>query len=192
MKVILTERVQSLGNVGEIVKVSAGFARNFLLPKKVAVPMDERNKRQLDEQKKRLAKKVQEEIERANGVKGQIDGLTLEFTKRVGGNGRLFGTVTTQEISNALQEKKGVEVEKRVLQVDVPIKSVGTFGVKAKLFQDVVANFTVKIIMDPKQVEENKLKEVEAKKAKKVAAEKAQTEAEAAKAEAEAEEQVES
>lgn len=163
MKVILKERVPSLGNVGEIVNVSAGYARNFLIPGEKAVVADEGNKAQLDHFNKMLAKKVADERNAAVATKGKLDGLTLELIKKVGSNGRLFGTVTTQELSKILEDK-GINVERRLMMLDQPIKTTGTFNVTTKLFQDVEANFTVKVEMDPKQAEEMKKKQEAAEK----------------------------
>lgn len=184
MKVILTERVQSLGNVGEIVNVSPGYARNFLIPESKAVLADEGNKKWLENQKRQLAKKVEEEKKAATDLKGQIDGLTLDFERRVAGNGKLFGTITAMELSKAFAAKN-LEVEKRWIVISEPIKALGTFEVAAKIVNGVEAKFNVKVEMDPKQVEENKAKEAAAKKRKAKQAEEDKAAAEAAKAEGE-------
>jgi large subunit ribosomal protein L9 len=185
MKVILTEKVASLGNVGEMVNVSAGHARNYLIPNQKAVLADESNKAQVEHYNKMLAKKVNEEKAAAESIKKQLDGMNIELIKKVGANGRLFGTVTTTELSKILSEK-GLEVEKRVLTVDNPIKAVGTYTVSAKLFNGVESEFTVKVDMDPKQAEEMKKKAEAAAKKK-----KAKAEADAAKAEEGGEENAE-
>lgn len=165
MKVILTDRVKTLGNVGEIVNVSQGYARNYLIPKKLALLADEGNTKQMEDYQKMLSKKVEEEKKAAQDLAKQLEGKTITVTKKVGGNGRLFGTVTSSELSKEL-EKQGVVVEKRLINVDDPIKTLGDFEVKAQLFQGVEATFKVKVEMDPKQVEEEKKKqEAAAKKA---------------------------
>jgi large subunit ribosomal protein L9 len=171
MKVILTEKVSTLGNVGEIVNVSAGFGRNYLIPSKKAVLADEGNKKVLDNEQKRLAKKVAEQVGEAQALKAKLDGVTLELVKKVGGNGSLFGTVTTGEIAKELANN-GIEIERRIIHMDNSIKNLGSYEVKAKLFKDVEAIFKVKIEMDPKQAEELKKKQETAaarKKAKKEA-----------------------
>ncbi|MBG60804.1 MAG: 50S ribosomal protein L9 [Peredibacter sp.] len=165
MKVILTDRVKTLGNVGEVVNVSQGYARNYLIPNKLALLADEGNTKQMEDYQKMLSKKVEEEKKAATDLAKQLNGKTITVTKKVGGNGRLFGTVTSTELSKEL-EKKGVVVEKRLINVDDPIKTLGDFEVKAQLFQGVDATFKVKVEMDPKQVEEEKKKqEAAAKKA---------------------------
>jgi large subunit ribosomal protein L9 len=178
MKVILTEKVASLGNVGEVVNVSAGHARNYLIPNKKAVLADESNKAQMEHYNKMLGNRVAEEKAAAESTAKKLNGMNIELIKKVGANGRLFGTVTTTELSKILAEK-GIDVEKRVLTVDNPIKAVGSYNVKAKLFSGVESEFTVKVEMDPKQAEELKKKAEAAAKKK-----KAKAEADAAGAEA--------
>lgn len=184
MKVILTERVPSLGNVGEIVNVTAGHARNYLFPNQFAVLADESNRKALDNQKRRLGKKVQAEKNLALGVKKQLEGFHLDLIRRVGANGKLFGSVTTSELSTILAEK-GIQVERRLMTVDMPIKALGNYKVKAKLFPEVEALFTVKVSIDPTQAEELKAKALEAQELKKKQEEDAKLQANA-KADADA------
>ena len=185
MKVILTDRVKTLGNVGEIVNVSQGFARNYLIPNKLALLADESNKKQMEDYQKMLSKKVDEERKAAKDLASKIEGRTVSITKKVGGNGKLFGTVTSAELSKLL-ENDGLVVEKRLIQIDNPIKGLGNFEVKAVLFHDVEATFKVKVEMDPKQLEEEKKKqEAAAQRAgRKGAKAEGETEAQAAEGEA--------
>ena len=171
MKVILTSKVESLGNVGEIVKVAPGHARNYLLPRKLALLADERNTKVLENHKKRLQKIIDEEKKIALSLKKQLEKVSLVLEKRVGGNGKLFGAITTKDLSALLLEK-GLEVEKRLLSLDRPIKQVGEFTVLAKLFKEVEAEFKVKVVIEPKQLEEMKAKQAEKEKEKKNAAKK--------------------
>ena len=174
MKVILTEKVPALGNIGDIVNVSAGHARNYLVPNGFAMVADEGNKRLLAAQQKSLGKKIQAQRDAANETKKKIEGLTIELIKKVGASGKLFGTVTNAELSKEL-ESRGLTVERRLIHLDSPIKGLGIFTAKAKIFQDIEATFKVKIAIDPKQAEELKLAQEEALKAaearKKAAAE---------------------
>jgi len=187
MKVILTEKVPSLGTIGEVVKVSAGHARNFLFPKKLAILADEGNKRVMEAHKKKLAKKITAEKNVALELKKQIDGLALEFIKRVGANGKLFGSVTNADLAKELLTK-GIEVERRNLVSDRPIKQLGNYTIKAKLFTDVEAVFKVKVSIDEVQAEELKKEQEEARKNKKAKEEaEAKAKAEEAKKLAEAE-----
>lgn len=164
MKVILTERVPALGNIGEIVNVSAGHARNFLVPNGLAMVADDSNKKLLAAQQKSLGKKIQAQKDAANEVKKKVEGMTIELVKKVGASGKLFGTVTNAELSKEL-ENRGVVVERRLIHLAAPIKGLGTFDAKAKIFQDVEANFKVKVVIDPKQAEELKKAQEEALRA---------------------------
>jgi large subunit ribosomal protein L9 len=174
MKVILTEKVPALGNIGEIVNVSAGHARNYLVPNGFAMVADDSNKKLLAAQQKSLGKKIQAQKDAANEIKKKIEGMTLDLIKKVGASGKLFGTVTNAELSKEL-ENRGVTVERRLIHLDAPIKGLGIFTAKAKIFQDVEATFKIKVSIDPKQAEELKLAQEEALKAsdarKKAAAE---------------------
>ena len=165
MKVILTEKVPTLGNVGEIVNISAGYARNFVIPNKLGVIADAGNAKALANQQKALAKKVAEQKADAQAVKSKIDGLTLEFVKKAGANGKLFGAITTLDLSNELKSK-GVEIERRLITVNNAMKNLGKFTAKVKLFQGVEAEFKINIVMDPTQAEELKAKQIAAEKRK--------------------------
>ncbi|MAZ47299.1 MAG: 50S ribosomal protein L9 [Halobacteriovoraceae bacterium] len=177
MKVILTNKVKSLGNIGEIVNVSQGYARNFLIPNKMAKLADEGNSKQMADYQKMLAKKVAEEKAAAEEVAGKLKNVAISLVKKVGGNGTLFGTVTNTELSKEL-EKLGIHVERRLINVDTPIKTLGEYEISAKLFKGVEATFKVKVEIDPKQAEEMKKKQEAAAKAKKAKAEKAEAAAE--------------
>src|SRR5665647_455196 len=163
MRIILTEKVKALGTIGEIVNVSAGFARNFLFPKKLAILADDKNSNVLKDKQKALAKKVLIEKASAEVLKKKVEGLTIELIKKVGLNGRLFGAVTTQEVAKEL-EKHGVVVERRLLTIDGSIKSLGTYDVKAKLFNDVTATFKLKISIDAAMAEQLKKEQADAQK----------------------------
>ena len=165
MKVILTEKVPTLGNVGEIVNISAGYARNFVIPNKLGVIADAGNAKALANQQKALAKKVAEQKADAQSVKSTIVGLTLEFVKKAGANGKLFGAITTLDLSSELKSK-GIEIERRLITVNNAMKNLGKFTAKVKLFQGVEAEFKINIVMDPAQAEELKAKQIAAEKRK--------------------------
>ena len=184
MKVILIEKVKALGTIGEIVNVSAGYARNFLFPKKFAVLADDKNSNVLKDKQKALAKKIAIEKDAALAVKKKIEGITVELYKKVGANGRLFGAVTSLDIAKEL-EKVGVSIERRLFAFDGSIKALGTYEVKAKLFSDVVATFSLKVTMDAAMAEQLKKEQADAQKRnadKKARAEAAKEAADAAEA----------
>lgn len=168
MKVILTEKVTALGSAGEIVNVSQGYGRNFLIPGRKAVLADVSNQKQLDHHKRALNKKIEEEKAEATALKSKVDGLSLNLIKKVGSNGKIFGSVTTNDLSKELA-KQGIEIERRLILIEDAIKNVGTFDVKVKLHLGVEADFKVTVEMDPKQVEEEKKRQeaAEARAAKK-------------------------
>ncbi len=187
MKVILTEKVAALGNLGEIVNVSPGYGRNYLIPNKLAVLASEASKKELENQKRALQKRINEEKAAAESIKKKIDGLKLEFVRRIGGNGKLFGSITNAELSKELSERQ-IEVERRQIVIANPIKALGEFTVKVKLFAGVEASFNVAVKMDPAQIAEEKEKQATAaqRKAQRAAEAKlqeAQADIEAEKAE---------
>jgi large subunit ribosomal protein L9 len=163
MKVILTENVKSLGSVGEIVNVSEGHARNYLVPNSLAMLADASNTKQMEDYQKRLAKKVEEAKKAAEATASKLNGMTVELIKKVGGNGRLFGTVTNTELASELA-KQGLEIERRQITIEDPIKNLGTYEIKANLFKGVEATFKVKVDMSAKQAEEMKKKQAAAEK----------------------------
>jgi large subunit ribosomal protein L9 len=158
MKVILTEKVKNLGNIGELVNVAPGFARNFLLPRRFAIAATDSNKKFVAAEQLRLQKKINEQKTTALAVKKSLEGLTLELVKKVGGNGKLFGTVTTSELSRELSAK-GFEIERKSIHVVGSIRQIGEFDVKIKLFQDVESTIKVKVKMDEEQAEEFRKKQ---------------------------------
>jgi large subunit ribosomal protein L9 len=158
MKVILTERVKTLGNVGEIVNVSEGYGRNFLIPGKFAVLADESNKKEMADHEKRLAKKIAEQRADAQAIATKLGSITVSLIKKVGGNGSLFGTVTNVELAKELA-KQDVAIERRMITIETPIKTTGEYEISAKIFTGVEATFKVKVEMDPVQAEEMKKKQ---------------------------------
>ena len=188
MKVILKDKVKALGNIGEVVNVSNGYARNFLFPRQLAVLADEKNSKALESAKKILAKKMAEQEKIALEAKKKIEALKLELTKKVGANGKLFGTITNTELAQVLNGK-GIEVERRQIVITNPIKQLGESEATIKLFSDVSATLKVNVVMDEAQAVEmqRKQKEAEARaKAKKEAKKNEKTEE--AEAEVKAEE----
>lgn len=143
MKVILQQDVRSQGKKGQLIEVSDGYARNFLLPRKLAVIATTENLNTMKQQEK--AKKAQEAAEKAEAeaVATQLEGLLVKIPAKAGEGGRLFGAVTTKEISEALSAQHGVNIFKTKLVLDEPIKTCGSFSVKAKLGYEVVGTVNV-------------------------------------------------
>jgi large subunit ribosomal protein L9 len=145
MNVILTENVKGLGNMGDVVKVKPGYARNFLLPNKLAVEASTRNLSELEHHRRQLARKAEKLSQEAAAVKGRIEALEIVLAHRAGEEGKLFGSVTTMEIEAELAAK-GVAIDRRKILLDQPIKSLGEHEVEIKLNAGVSATLKVRVI----------------------------------------------
>lgn len=144
MDIILVENIDGLGNIGDLVSVKAGYARNYLIPKKLAVEANPRNIKEMEHQKRQLERKAQKVMQASEVIKGQIEALTCEFTLRAGDEGKLFGSVTTMELAAKMAEA-GVEVDRKKIQLDEPIKNLGDYEVAVKLPAGVVATLKVSV-----------------------------------------------
>ena len=145
MEVILREHVDNLGRRGEIVKVAEGYARNYLLPRKLALAVNEGNKRQIARERAAAEARDAEERAGAEAVAQRIGALEIEIARRVGENNTMYGSVTTADIAAALHAK-GFEVEKRKITLHDPIKAVGEHVVPVKIHRDVTAQVKVKVV----------------------------------------------
>ncbi|MGM9590256.1 MAG: 50S ribosomal protein L9 [Faecousia sp.] len=145
MKVILLQDVKGKGKKGQMLEVSDGYARNFMLPKQLAMEAtpDAINTMRMND--KATQERIAREKAAALEVSKKLRELTLTVTAKGGGNGRLFGAVTNQEIAAALKAKSGIELDKRKIVIAEPIKNVGTYTVTCKLGYEISAPLTVKI-----------------------------------------------
>ncbi len=145
MKVILLQDVKGKGKKGQMLEVSDGYARNFMLPKKLAIEAtaDAINTMRMND--KAAAEKAAKEKAEALAVSKELRAMTLVVTAKGGGAGRLFGSVTNQEIADALKAKTGITLDKRKIVIADPIKNVGTYTVTCKLGYEINAPLTVKI-----------------------------------------------
>lgn len=145
MKVILTQDVKGKGKKGQLLEISDGYARNFLLPRKLAVEAtaDAINTMKMND--KATQERIAKEKAAALEISHKLREMTLVVTAKGGGAGRLFGSVTNQEIADALKEKSGIALDKRKIVISDPIKSVGTYTVQCKLGYEINAPLTVKI-----------------------------------------------
>lgn len=144
MQVLLKEAVVKLGNRGEIVKVADGYARNFLFPKKLALPVTDGNKRQLEIERRNYERKLLESKMVAEEAKAKLEELEVEVSKRASDNGQLFGSVTAHEVAKILHDK-GFEVERRRLELP-PMKELGEFTATVRLHPEVSAEFKVNVV----------------------------------------------
>lgn len=147
MQVILKENISNLGRIGDIVKVSDGYARNYLLPRNLVVQADPKNVTQLEHHKKILEKKRQAQKADAEEIAKKLTSYSCTITKKVGENDKLFGSVTTSEISNSLK-KGGFEIPKSTIILDSPIKALGVHTVTVKLENDVTANLKIWVVKE--------------------------------------------
>jgi large subunit ribosomal protein L9 len=150
MDVILTENVKGLGSIGEVVKVKPGYGRNFLVPQGLAVEASERNIKELDHHKRQLARKAAKLSKEAADVKARIEAVECTFVHKASDEGKLFGSVTTKEIAEALTAK-GIEVDRRKILLDQPIKDLGKHEVEIKLNAGVNATIKINVVSEEAQ-----------------------------------------
>ena len=146
MKVILQQDVKGQGKKGQLVDVSDGYARNFLLPKKLAVIATAENLNTMKQQEK--ARKAQQAAEKAEAeaLSKKLESLTVKVAAKAGEGGRLFGAVTAKEVSEALSEQHGLNIAKTKLVLDEPIKACGGYKIKAKLGYEIVGTVNVMVV----------------------------------------------
>ena len=147
MEVILKEDVANLGNRGDVVKVAEGYGRNFLLPRKLALQATLANKAVVEQMKTAATRRSASEKALAETLVTKLEPLVLSFTHKSGEAGHLFGSVTSVDIAAELAAK-GFEVDRRKIQLDEPLKSLGDFTVSIKLHREVTAHVKVKVISD--------------------------------------------
>jgi large subunit ribosomal protein L9 len=147
MEVILREHVDNVGRRGEIVKVADGFARNYLLPRKLALLVTEGNKRVIDRERVKFETRELEEKKVAEAIAERIMNLDVEIARKVGETDALFGSVTTSDIADALKAK-GLDIDRRRVVLQEPIKRLGEFDVPVKLHRDVATHVKVRVIAE--------------------------------------------
>jgi large subunit ribosomal protein L9 len=146
MKIILTQEVSGLGSPGDVVEVRGGYGRNYLLPQGFAMPWTRGAEKQIVSIKRARAAREIRDLGHATEVKTQLEGLKVTLPARAGTGGRLFGSITTTEVANAVKAAGGPDVDKRRLELPGHIKSVGSYKVQLKLHPEVTANFDVTVV----------------------------------------------
>jgi large subunit ribosomal protein L9 len=147
MQVILLEDVPSLGKAGDQVKVSDGFGRNYLIPKKKALLATEKSLKALEHQKRQVQQRMGKAKKDVGRIAQLIEALSCTFTKPVGESGKLFGSVTSMEIEGYLKEN-GIEVDRKKILLEEPIKNLGMFNVPIKLHPEVTAHLKVWVVQE--------------------------------------------
>ena len=132
MKVILREKVPSLGKAGDLINVNDGYARNYLIPRGLAIEADEKNIKTFEHEKKNILKKAQKEHKNAEEMASALNNVTLTFSRKVGDQHKIFGSVTAKDVEEALRDK-GYNIDRKMIIIDEHIKSLGEFKVGVKL-----------------------------------------------------------
>jgi large subunit ribosomal protein L9 len=145
VKVLLQADVDNLGSGGEVVRVRAGFARNFLLPRGLALPATAGNLTRVEELKRAAAQRAKQEQEKAGELAKQLSTMQVSIARAVGGEGKMYGSVTAKDIADAYA-RAGVTIDRKRIQLADPIKTLGTFEVPAKLHADVTATLKVEVV----------------------------------------------
>jgi large subunit ribosomal protein L9 len=147
MEVILREHVDNLGRRGELVKVADGYARNYLLPRKLALLATAGNKKVIEREKEKFDVKEAEEQKVAQAVADRLASVEIEIARKVGETDALFGSVTNADVAESLAAK-GFDIDRRKVQLHEPIKKLGEFTVPVKLHRDVIVSLKVKVVAD--------------------------------------------
>lgn len=147
MEIILREDIEKLGTRGQVVKVAAGYARNFLLPKRLAVPATESNKKIVEQEREAHLRKEAKLASDASELAKLVGTVELTFAQKVGENDQLFGSVTAKDIADQL-EKRGYHIDRRKIQLEDPIKTLGDHKVPVRLHRDVTTDVTVHVVRE--------------------------------------------
>jgi large subunit ribosomal protein L9 len=147
MDVILREDIENLGSRGEVVHVAAGYARNFLLPKRMAVAATESNKKIVEQERQAHLRKEAKQKTEAEDLGKMLSGVSVTIAQKAGENDQLFGSVTSKDVADAL-EKQHYTIDRRKVQLDEPIKQLGEHKVSVRLHRDVTAEVTVNVVRE--------------------------------------------
>jgi len=147
MEVILREDIDKLGSRGQVVKVAPGYARNFLLPKRLAVAATEANKKIVEQERQSHLRKEAKQKGEAEDLSKLLTGVSVTIAQKAGENDQLFGSVTSKDVGDALAAKN-YTIDRRKIQLDEPIKQLGEYKVPVRLHKDVTAEITVLVVRD--------------------------------------------
>ena len=147
MKVILKQEIKGVGKKNEVVNASDGYARNFLFPKNLAVEATPENMQKLNSQNEAKQYRKDVEKEQAQAIAKKLEGITLEIKVQAGENGKIFGSVSSKEISENLEKKHKITIDKKKIELKEPIKTLGVRTVDAKLFEGVTGRIKINVIV---------------------------------------------
>lgn len=145
MKIILLKEVKGLGKEGDLVDVKDGYARNYLFPRKLAIEATPANLNKWKNKKKEMEAKEREEYEKALKLKEKIESIDLKLKGKAGEGGKLFGSITSKDISDALKEQHNIDIDKRKIELEDNIKTLGTTEVEIKIYPEISAKLRVKV-----------------------------------------------
>jgi large subunit ribosomal protein L9 len=145
MQIILKEDVVNLGKTGEVVNVKDGFGRNYLIPRGLAVVATGRNVRRIDHDKRVIEQQDSRRQKDAAALKGKVEALSITIAKQTGEGDKLFGSVTSRDIADAVKEE-GIELDKKAIVLDQPIKALGVYTIEVKLAREVAANLKLWVV----------------------------------------------
>ena len=146
MKVVLLQDVKAQGKKNDIVEVSEGYARNFLFPKKLAIPADAKAINDIKNKKSSEAHKIEVERAKAKELADKLNETTVKISAEAGKDGKFYGAITSKDIAEALKAQFGYEVDKRKVVLDTPIKAFGSYKIDVKLYQDISGKITVSVV----------------------------------------------
>lgn len=145
MKVILTEDIKGTGKKGDVIEVRDGYGRNFLLPRGLALPASEGNIKRFEHVMKELEKKKERVVKTAGEIRTKLEEMTLNIKKKAGQDGRLFGSVTPQELSDLIKEKTGFDIDRKKIRIEEPIKSTGMHTFAVHLEKGITASVKLEV-----------------------------------------------
>jgi large subunit ribosomal protein L9 len=151
MEIILRKTIDTLGRVGEVVKVKPGYARNYLIPQNMATLVTKANLARLQKEQAAIAQRVQEEKKKAEELAAQLAQMTVVLTRKTGNEGRLFGSVTTADIADKIVSL-GVDIDRRTIMLQEPIKSIGESKITIKVGYQMTAEVLVQVVPEAKEV----------------------------------------
>jgi len=146
MKVILTQNIKGVGHTDDIVNVSDGYARNYLFPRKLALPANEVNLKQIEKRKQVEEDRGEKAVEESKDLAEQINEAQITVKGRVGTGTKLYGSITHADIADALEQQTGIKIDKRKIEMEEPIKSLGSYEVPIRLHKEAVAHLKVEVI----------------------------------------------
>ena len=156
--ILLLEAIKGLGSEGDTVSVRAGYARNFLFPRKLAIPVNQGNRKQIESLKIAKEKRIAEELEASKSLAEKIEQINISIAVKTGDNGKMFGSVTGADILTRLLEE-GIELEKKQLNVTQPIKDLGSHKIQVKLNSEIGATFNLEIVSENPIIAESEAEE---------------------------------